>query len=185
MNISEIKSDILAKSQDQPGCHFERSEKSGKFPDVMSIKDFSLRSKWHLLEISYDIRNYNTYSLTRNTMNILFISHRIPYPPNKGDRIRSYNILKYLAKRHTVYLAFLIDNNENINNIEPLNNMVEELYYEEISPFTKKVLSCLHLLGREPLSVPYFYSKKLQHKIQYRLRTTHRAFRPKSFCDRP
>jgi len=28
-------------------CHFERSEKSDKFPDVMTLQDFSLRSKWH------------------------------------------------------------------------------------------------------------------------------------------
>ena len=28
---------------------------------------------------------------------ILFLSHRIPYPPDKGDKIRSYHLLKALA----------------------------------------------------------------------------------------
>ena len=33
-------------------------------------------------------------------MNLLFLAHRIPYPPNKGDKIRSWNELRYLAGRH-------------------------------------------------------------------------------------
>ncbi|MHC4402529.1 MAG: TIGR03087 family PEP-CTERM/XrtA system glycosyltransferase [Planctomycetota bacterium] len=41
--------------------------------------------------------------------NILFLVHRTPYPPNQGDRIRSFNLLKFLAARSDVYLAFLTD----------------------------------------------------------------------------
>ncbi|MBY0583157.1 MAG: TIGR03087 family PEP-CTERM/XrtA system glycosyltransferase [Sphingomonas sp.] len=35
---------------------------------------------------------------------ILFLAHRVPYPPNRGDKIRSYNILRYLSERHRVHL---------------------------------------------------------------------------------
>ena len=35
-------------------------------------------------------------------MKILFIAHRIPYPPNKGDKIRSFNEIKYLSKKHEI-----------------------------------------------------------------------------------
>ena len=42
-------------------------------------------------------------------MNILYLAHRIPYPPNKGDKIRSFNEIKYLAREHTLHLAFLVD----------------------------------------------------------------------------
>ena len=31
--------------------------------------------------------------------NILYLAHRLPYPPNKGDRIRTYHQIKYLAER--------------------------------------------------------------------------------------
>jgi sugar transferase (PEP-CTERM/EpsH1 system associated) len=37
----------------------------------------------------------------------LFLAHRVPYPPNRGDRIRSYHLLKYLAQRADIHLAFL------------------------------------------------------------------------------
>jgi len=30
---------------------------------------------------------------------LLFLAHRIPYPPTKGDKVRSYHLLKYLASR--------------------------------------------------------------------------------------
>lgn len=33
---------------------------------------------------------------------ILFIAHRIPYPPDRGDKIRAFNILKHLASRKRV-----------------------------------------------------------------------------------
>src|SRR5438045_214260 len=40
---------------------------------------------------------------------ILFLAHRIPYPPDKGDRIRSFYILEFLAERARVHLACLAD----------------------------------------------------------------------------
>jgi len=39
----------------------------------------------------------------------LYLVHRVPHPPNRGDRIRSYHILRFLAERADVYLACLAD----------------------------------------------------------------------------
>ena len=43
------------------------------------------------------------------TQNILLLTHRAPYPPDRGDRIRSYHLLRYLAERYQVYLGALVD----------------------------------------------------------------------------
>ncbi|MBV7257105.1 TIGR03087 family PEP-CTERM/XrtA system glycosyltransferase [Pacificimonas sp. WHA3] len=40
---------------------------------------------------------------------LLFLSHRIPYPPNKGDKIRSWNVLKHLTERFDVHLGAFVD----------------------------------------------------------------------------
>jgi sugar transferase (PEP-CTERM/EpsH1 system associated) len=40
---------------------------------------------------------------------ILFISHRIPFPPDRGDKIRSHHILKHLAKLAPVHVATFAD----------------------------------------------------------------------------
>src|SRR6185312_4520538 len=39
----------------------------------------------------------------------LFLCHRLPYPPNKGDKIRSHALLCHLARRGPVHLACFVD----------------------------------------------------------------------------
>jgi sugar transferase (PEP-CTERM/EpsH1 system associated) len=40
---------------------------------------------------------------------VLYLAHRVPYPPDKGDRIRNFHVLRELAKRARVWLACLAD----------------------------------------------------------------------------
>ena len=40
---------------------------------------------------------------------LLVVAHRVPYPPDKGDRIRSYHLLKHLSRKARVHLATLAD----------------------------------------------------------------------------
>jgi polysaccharide biosynthesis protein PslH len=97
---------------------------------------------------------------------ILFISHRIPYPPNKGDKIRSFNFIRHLACNHEMHLAFLVDNKDDLKNIEPLEKLSKSLFFETISPRLKKATSAVKaVLTSQPISIPYFYSKALQQKI--------------------
>lgn len=42
-------------------------------------------------------------------MNILYLTHRVPFPPNKGDKIRSFRELEGLARRHRVWCACFVD----------------------------------------------------------------------------
>ena len=42
-------------------------------------------------------------------MQILLLTHRVPHPPNRGDRIRSHHLLKFLSARAEVHLACLAD----------------------------------------------------------------------------
>lgn len=103
-------------------------------------------------------------------MNILFIVHRIPYPPNKGDKIRSFNELKYLSRKHSIYLAFLIDDERDLAYLDELKRYCVSIDYDIIKPRWQKVKVFPYLFTDKPLSVPYFYSKKLQDAIDRRLR---------------
>ena len=97
---------------------------------------------------------------------ILFLCHRIPYPPNKGDKIRSYNILKYLSEHHKVSLGFLVDEATDLKYVETLENLSEHVFFDQIAPRSKKLLSTLDAFVQgESISVPYFYSKKLQIEL--------------------
>ena len=45
-------------------------------------------------------------------MNVLFLTHRLPYAPNRGDRIRAHHMLRVIARRHTVHLVSLVHDDE-------------------------------------------------------------------------
>jgi len=46
---------------------------------------------------------------------ILYLTHRLPYAPNRGDRIRAYHMLRHLAARHAVDLvSFVHDDDEQL-----------------------------------------------------------------------
>lgn len=40
---------------------------------------------------------------------VLYLAHRVPFPPDKGDRIRSYHVLRFLARRARVHLGCFAD----------------------------------------------------------------------------
>ncbi len=104
-------------------------------------------------------------------MNILFLCHRIPYPPNKGDKIRSFHEIKYLSKNNKIYLAFLVDSKKDLVYVRELENYCEAIDYDVIQPLCQKIKSFPYLFLQKPLTIPYFYSKKLQRAVDYRFST--------------
>jgi len=58
---------------------------------------------------------------------ILYLVHRAPYPPDKGDRIRAYHILRFLAKRANVHLACLADEPVGIEVVKTLRSLCQEV----------------------------------------------------------
>ncbi|WP_019833379.1 TIGR03087 family PEP-CTERM/XrtA system glycosyltransferase [Sphingomonas sp. PR090111-T3T-6A] len=61
---------------------------------------------------------------------LLFLAHRVPFPPDRGDKIRSYNILKHLTERHRVHLATFADDEADVAAAEALRPMIGRLHVE-------------------------------------------------------
>ena len=98
---------------------------------------------------------------------ILFISHRIPFPPNKGDKIRSYSIIKSLKKLgHSIDLAFLVDDPDDIKYIPQLERTFGHIYYGLLNKFDARLLAALSYFTFIPASILYFYHKGLKQKIE-------------------
>ena len=45
---------------------------------------------------------------------ILFLAHRVPFPPDRGDRIRSFHLLRHLSRRARVHLVAFADPGESV-----------------------------------------------------------------------
>ena len=98
-------------------------------------------------------------------MKVIFLAHRIPFPPNKGDKIRAFNILRHLTKRHEVYLACLMDDESDLQFVPEIGQRVSRLVVDRIRPRMKKLLALRGLLRSRPITVGYFYSPGLQRQI--------------------
>ena len=98
-------------------------------------------------------------------MKILYIAHRIPYPPNKGDKIRSFNEIKYLSRSHDIHLACLADDPADLKYKQDLGKYCSRVCVAPLNRTASKLKSMFSLLLRKPLSVAYFYSPSLQRTI--------------------
>jgi len=93
---------------------------------------------------------------------LLFLCHRIPYPPNKGDKIRSYHLLRYLCRFYRVYLACFIDDEKDVAYVEYLQKLCEESVFIRLNPNLKKLVSLTAFFSGQPMTVPYYYDAKLK-----------------------
>jgi sugar transferase (PEP-CTERM/EpsH1 system associated) len=87
---------------------------------------------------------------------ILFLVHRIPYPPNKGDKIRSWHFLEHLAGRHRVRLGCFVDDADDWRHVDTLKGVCAEVHAEPLprSPLRPANLAAF---GRGlPISVQHY-----------------------------
>lgn len=105
--------------------------------------------------------------------NILFLCHRLPYPPNKGDKIRSYALLKHLVSRGTVHLACFVDDRADLVHLDAVRAMVGgECYFEFLGPLTKAVRGVRALAQNEAITVGSFRSARLESFLERLLHKT-------------
>lgn len=109
---------------------------------------------------------------------ILFLAHRIPYPPNKGDKIRSFHILRYLCAHYRVHLGAFVDDPKDWEYREPLERICEQVYLLPLQPLPAKLRSLVGLLNGMPLTVPYYADPEMAAWVRQVLgeRTIERIF---------
>jgi polysaccharide biosynthesis protein PslH len=94
--------------------------------------------------------------------NLLFLVHRLPYPPNKGDKVRSFHLLKHLSQGHRVFLGTFLDDPADDIHIETLRKMCPDLFIARLNPTWGKLRSLAGLLSHEALGVRYYRDASLQ-----------------------
>ena len=93
--------------------------------------------------------------------NILFLTHRLPYPPNKGDKVRSYHLLKHLAARHRVFLGTFVDDPADLAYVDIVRADCEDMHVATLSPTSAKVRALAGIFSGEPLTLPYYRDQGL------------------------
>ncbi len=101
---------------------------------------------------------------------LLYLVHRLPYPPNKGDKVRSFHLLKHLTTRHRVFLGTFIDDPEDEAYVDKLLPYCSDLHIARLSPRLARVRSLSGLLSHEALTLPYYRNAGLQTWVSRTLR---------------
>lgn len=92
---------------------------------------------------------------------ILYLAHRIPYPPNKGDKIRSYHVLRYLAERYQVYLGAFVDDPRDWRYAETLQRWCRQCRLLPLAPRRARLRSLRGLFTGAPLTLPYYRDARM------------------------
>jgi sugar transferase (PEP-CTERM/EpsH1 system associated) len=93
---------------------------------------------------------------------LLFLSQRIPYPPTKGDKIRSWHILRHLASHYRVHLGCFIDDRHDDQFRSVVADLCASVHCEPLNPALAKIRSLAAILRGEPMTLRYFGSRRLQ-----------------------
>jgi polysaccharide biosynthesis protein PslH len=93
---------------------------------------------------------------------ILYLVHRLPYPPNKGDKVRSYHLLRHLAARHEVLLGSFVDDAEDEPYVATVRQWCAEVMAVRLHPRRARVASLTGLARGEPLTLAYYRDAALE-----------------------
>lgn len=102
-------------------------------------------------------------------MRILYLCHRIPFPPNKGGKIRAFNQLRAMAEHHEVDVFTLADDAGDLTQKSALLQYCHSVTLASVHPKLARLRSLPYLLTRTPLTLPYFYSAELQRTVSQAL----------------
>ena len=102
--------------------------------------------------------------------NLLLLIHRIPYPPNKGDKIRSYHLLKHLAQHYHVHLATFVDDEDDWQHVPTVQAMCTSSHFGKLNPLTGKLRSLAALASTRALSFDYYRDGAMQGWVDQAMR---------------
>jgi sugar transferase (PEP-CTERM/EpsH1 system associated) len=98
--------------------------------------------------------------------NLLYLVHRLPYPPNKGDKVRSYHLLRHLLQKHRVFLGTFIDDPDDEQHLPTLQALCPDLHVERIAPRQARLMSATGLLRGEALTLAYYRSAGMRRWVE-------------------
>jgi sugar transferase (PEP-CTERM/EpsH1 system associated) len=99
-------------------------------------------------------------------VNILFLAHCIPYPPNKGDKVRAYHELRFLASRHSVDLFAFANPSEQAVGLPILSNLCRRVHFEELRPVAARARAGASLLTGKPFTITYYHSQMMAKAVR-------------------
>jgi len=103
-------------------------------------------------------------------MKLLLLFHRLPYPPNKGEKIRYYHFLRGLAARHEVVTGSIAEATDSADDIANVARLSSDTKTVVMSSIDRRIAYARAPLTGKALSLAPFESDELQAWVDETLR---------------
>src|SRR5690606_36341580 len=98
-------------------------------------------------------------------MKILYLAQRLPYPPNRGDRIPTFNHIRFLSLSHEVHVASLLESELEEEYVAKLQDWAESVTAEMQSLLNRGIGMVWALLTGRPLSLGHFNNTRFHKRV--------------------
>jgi len=98
-------------------------------------------------------------------MRIFFITSRFPFPLEKGDKLRAYELIRHLSKEHEIYLFALNEGPVENSWEEELRPYCTEIHYFSLSKGQRLKGLIRSAWNGRPFSTEYFYDPLIKRKV--------------------
>ncbi|MBU6497226.1 MAG: TIGR03087 family PEP-CTERM/XrtA system glycosyltransferase [Rhodospirillales bacterium] len=100
---------------------------------------------------------------------MLFLCHRIPYPPDKGDKIRAWNMFVHLSRRFDMHVGCFVDDPADQIHEPRLRAMCADLACVPLGPWRQKLRALLAARPGRPLTRDYFRDAAMRRWVEAKL----------------
>ncbi|HVP35642.1 MAG TPA: TIGR03087 family PEP-CTERM/XrtA system glycosyltransferase [Terriglobales bacterium] len=100
-------------------------------------------------------------------METLFLTSRLPFPPNRGDKLRVFNFLKNLSRAgQIIHLLSFIGSEKEQEYLIELHKFCEKIVTVLLPPLASNLKAVFGLLDKIPLQVSYYRSNKMFREVK-------------------
>jgi polysaccharide biosynthesis protein PslH len=104
---------------------------------------------------------------------LIFLAHRMPLPPEKGETARAWHLLRRLAKEHRVHLGCFYDHPSKAQHIGMLSEFCASVLCLPISPAVRRLKSFIAFIEGKPVSAAYGGNARLMRWIAETIEAHH------------
>src|ERR1700731_4582031 len=99
-------------------------------------------------------------------MRIFFLCRPGPFPPDRGDKITTFNEIRHLSAKHEVHIFCLGDGRRDLDNIPGLSDCAQSVTAVPLNGWVSKLRALRALIAGRPLSVAAFAEPELHAAIK-------------------
>ena len=102
-------------------------------------------------------------------LHILYITHRLPYPPHDGARIRAYHTVRRLSRHNRVTVAAPLGAADRGRDVDALEAFCAESVTSRVSAWAAWVRLALSLVSRRSASAAFFDAPRIRRQLHEKI----------------